>query len=70
MFMWIDFSMVSMTSSERSVGDGALLGWWSLAWRGVDHQEKTLFSRRELGNVVLGMRSTNMLLHGTIPLLL
>ncbi len=46
------------------------LGLRSLARWGAYHEEEALLGRREFGNVVLWMRSTNMLLHGAISLLL
>lgn len=41
----------------------------TLIRRRGDHQEKALFGSRELRNVVVGMGSSNMLLHGAIPFL-
>lgn len=36
----------------------------------VNHQKEALLGRRKLGNVVLGMRPADMLLHGAVPLFL
>ena len=42
----------------------------SLIRRGGDHQDKALLGGRELRNVVIRMRPTDVLLHGAITLLL
>lgn len=42
----------------------------SLGGRGVDHQDEALLGRWELGDVVLGVGTTDMLLHGAISLFL
>lgn len=44
-----------------------LLGRWSFARRGIDHEHKALLGRREFRDVVLWMRSADVLLHGAIP---
>jgi hypothetical protein len=42
----------------------------SFGGRGVDHELEALFRRRELGDVMLGMGSTYVFLHGAISLFL
>lgn len=46
-------------------------GWrWSLGWRGIDHELEALLGRRKLGDVMLWMGSSYVLLHRTISLFL
>ena len=47
-----------------------LLWWRSLGRRGRDHQLEALLGSGQLRDVVLGMRSTDVLLHGAISLFL
>jgi len=54
-------------STRRGRGWG---GRWSLGGRGVDHQDEALLGRWELGNVVFGVGTADMLLHGAISLFL
>lgn len=42
----------------------------TLTGRGVDHQQEALFGSRELRDVVIRMRTADMLLHGAIALFL
>lgn len=42
----------------------------ALVGRGVDHQHEALFRRRELRDVVVRMRTPDVLLHGAITLFL
>jgi hypothetical protein len=42
----------------------------SLGWRSRDHKLEALFCRRELRNIMFGVCSSNVLLHGAIPLFL
>lgn len=42
----------------------------TLIGRGVDHQQEALFGGRELRDVVIRMRTSDMLLHGAIALFL
>jgi hypothetical protein len=42
----------------------------ALRGRRVDHQRKALLGGRELGNVVVGMRAADVLLHRAIALFL
>lgn len=49
---------------------GRLDGRGPLTRRGVNHEQEALLGRGQLGNVVLGVRPTDMLLHGAVPLLL
>lgn len=42
----------------------------TLVGRGVDHEQEALFSGRELRDVVVRMRTSDMLLHGAITLFL
>ena len=42
----------------------------SLGWRSRDHKLEALFCCRELRDIIFGVCSSNMLLHGTIPLFL
>lgn len=41
-----------------------------LLWWGVDHQKEALFGSRELRDVVIRMRTSDVLLHGAIALFL
>ena len=43
---------------------------WALVGWGIDHQLKALFGRGQLWDVVVGMGSADMLLHGTISFFL
>ena len=46
-------------------------GWRrSLGWRGIDHELEALLGRRQLRNVMLGMRSSYVLLHRAISFFL
>lgn len=54
----------------RMVRAGTRLWLRSVARRGADHKQEALFGGGQLGNVVLGMCATDMLLHGAVPLLL
>lgn len=42
----------------------------TLLGRGVDHEQEALFCGRELRDVVVRMRTSDMLLHGAITLFL
>jgi hypothetical protein len=58
---------VSIEAIVRSWGR-ALIEMATVLRRCVDHKKKALFGCGKLGDVVLGMRSTDMLLHGAVPL--
>ena len=47
-----------------------LLKMWPLVRRCAYHEQETFLCRRQLGDIMIGMRATDMLLHGAIPLLL
>ena len=42
----------------------------ALIRRSVHHQQEALFGGRELGDVVVGMRAPDMLLHGAVAFFL
>lgn len=48
----------------------ALIRLSSLRGRGIDHEEEALLGGGKLGDVMFGMGSSDMLLHGAIPLFL
>lgn len=55
-------------STRRGIGRGG--GRWRRRGRSIDHHDEALLGRRELRNIMLGMGTTDMLLHGAISLLL
>lgn len=62
---------VSGRPAVESVASGRnCLRGRSLGWRGIDHELEALLGGRQLRDVVFGMRTTDMLLHGAVALLL
>lgn len=62
---------VESASIEHTVWNNVVGGWsWSFGWRGINHELEALFCRRQFRNVMFGMRSADMLLHGAISLFL
>ena len=69
---------VSPITVRRNSFDGVVPMVWSqgwrdmgpLGWRRADHEQEALLGRRQLGNVVLRVCPTDMLLHGAVSLLL